>query len=70
MITDATYSVEQSKQCASSQTTAWRPHVSQFYPHIPPWIVGLHGCQRMLPVSEQTKESSDWLVTKMNVQSK
>lgn len=70
MITDATYSVEQSKQCAGSQTTAWHPHVSQFYPHIPPWIVGLHGCQRMLPVSEQTKESSDWLVTKMNVQSK
>lgn len=29
-ITGATYSVEQSKQRAGSQTAAWRAHVSQF----------------------------------------
>lgn len=56
-MTDATYSVEQSKQSAGSQTAAWSSHVSQFYPDIPPGIEGLHGGQRMLPVSEDRTDN-------------
>lgn len=44
-IIDATYSVEQSKQRTGSQAAAWRRHVSQFDPDIPPGIISLHGGQ-------------------------
>lgn len=60
--TGATYCVEQSKQRTGSQTTAWRPHVSQFQPDIPPGIISLHQSQWMLLVSEKRRGNGEWAV--------
>lgn len=59
--TGATYSVEQPEQRTGSQTAAWWRHVGQFEPAVPPGIVGLHGGQGMLLISEQRRGNSEWV---------
>lgn len=51
----STYGVEQPEQSTGSQAAARVLHVRQFQPEVLSGVVGLHQCQRMLPVSRQNQ---------------